>query len=267
MLICAFPLVSRVLRQGHVDLRFELVTKVTILKRKSGRKEKRDYFPVERLKWEWGERERGKTKENTLNSRTIQSLNRQFKQKYNFSARWMHISYFHSHFQRVEMLLTSSSRKGPFISGLNSPPEVLLCKYLYSGAHTIPQHLKSVPLPATALAGTSLAGSSETAGSWRCSPESKGPERTAGRPRPGWPGCWGGLTDRPLGSQSGFSGAHHGWSCLLGSHVLQEKPNLNAEKALMQSARPCGAPGRAARLESGQKASSVSDKYINRFTV
>lgn len=82
-------------------------------------------------------------------------------------------------------------------------------------------------LPVTVLAGRGRAGSSATAGSWRCSPGSEGPARKAGRPHPGWPGCWAGSTGRPPGSQTGSSVAPHGQLCLSGSHVLQGQPSLN----------------------------------------
>lgn len=49
-------------------------------------------------------------------------------------------------------------------------------------------------LPVTVLVVRGLAGSSVMAGSWRCSPESRDPEKRAATPHLDWPGCWGGLT-------------------------------------------------------------------------
>lgn len=76
--------------------------------------------------------------------------------------------------------------------------------------------------PGIIPAGRAQADSSVRADSWRYSPESEGPGRKAGTPRPGWPGCWGGWTGSCQESQIGFSAARHGRSFLWEPHGLEK---------------------------------------------
>lgn len=76
--------------------------------------------------------------------------------------------------------------------------------------------------PGTTQAGRDQAGSSGTVGSWRCSPVLGPPERRAVMPRPGWPGCWAGLSGWAQEGQSGSFGVRHDPSCLLGCLGLKD---------------------------------------------